>query len=669
MKKIFFLLILSALISQNFIYTQEIPLTGGYACSMKKMHSHLPILDTDVPIRHTFDVIKYTINLDIRNCFISPFPKNFNATIKIDLRVDTALNAINLNAVNTSLQINSVGLNGVSFTHTGNILTINLNRTYNPGEMVSVFINYSHLNIADGAFYVGTSIPSVMTDCEPEGARKWFPCWDKPGDKALLDLTAKVLTGIKLASNGRLNDSTVTGDTTYYHWVSKDPVATYLVVLAARSNYKLDIVYWHKLSNPADSIPIRLYYINTEGNNVKSYIADMTTYYSQKFTEHPFEKNGFNTAAVSGFGWAGMENQTMTTLGQSYWDVNTVSHEYAHQWFGDMITCATWADIWLNEGFASYIESIWLEHTSGYASYKGHINSHASSYLSQNPGWAMWNADWAVNTPNVNTLFNYAITYAKGACVLHMLRYTLQDTAVFFNCIRGYAGDTANFRFKSATTDDFTAKISSIAGQDLSWFINEWVKQPNHPVYANVYQISGSGSNWTVGFLAKQTQTNTIFHKMPLTIKITFSTGPDTTFRVMNDVNNQTYFWNFTRQPTSFSFDPNNDIVLKQGTTVQGIVSGIENENETPVAYNLYQNFPNPFNPVTVINYDIAKRGNVSIKIYDVLGKLIKEPVNEVKNAGRYQVSFDASNLPSGIYYYEINSGSFTDSKKMVLVK
>jgi aminopeptidase N len=671
MKKILLLVILFAFTSVSFLKAQDAPSHGWEYCSQKKMHSQNPFMpggDSPNTPKHKFDVLNYTLNLNIRDCFITPYPKSFIASVIVKFRVDTALSSITLNAVNTSLQIDSVGMSGASFTHTSNILTVTLNRTYNPGEVTQVKISYKHLNVSDGAIYVGNG--GFFTDAEPEGARKWFPCWDKPGDKATVDLTAKVPANVKLGSNGRLNDSTLTGDTLYYHWVSREPVATYLTVMTAKVNYNLNIVYWHKLSNPADSIPIRFYYNNGENpTNIQNIIADMTTYYSQKFTEHQFEKDGFTTAPASGFTWGGMENQTLTTLCANCWQTSLVSHEYSHQWFGDMVTCGTWADIWLNEGFATYAEALWLEHTGGYTSYKNDIVSDANSYISQNPGWPMYNPSWAETTPDVNTLFNTAITYNKGACVLHMLRYVLQDTTVFFNCLRVYAGDTLNFRNKNSVTDDFTNLISLVAGQNLSWFIDEWVKQPNHPVYGNIYQITGSGSNWSVGFQAIQTQTNTPFHKMPIVVKITFATGPDTSFRVMNDVNNQIFWWNgLTRQPSTVTFDPNNDIVLKQGSTTPGLV-GIIVQSETPFTYSLSQNYPNPFNPVTTIHYSIVKRENVSIKIYNVLGKLISEPVNEMKSAGSYQLSFDATNLPSGIYYYEIKSGSFTDTKKMVLVK
>ena len=141
----------------------------------------------------------------------------------------------------------------------------------------------------------------------------------------------------------------------------------------------------------------------------------MTTGFSQLFGEHPFEKNGFATLNNQ-FQWGGMENQTLTSLCPNCWSENLVSHEFAHQWFGDMITCATWADIWLNEGFATYWKRSGTNSRADTRAYKSDINNDASSYLSGNPGWPMYNPSWAITTPPNNTLFNYAITYAKGAC-------------------------------------------------------------------------------------------------------------------------------------------------------------------------------------------------------------------------------------------------------------
>ena len=394
-------------------------------------------------------------------------------------------------------------------------------------------------------------------------------------------------------------------------------------------------------------------------------ISDLTTFYSQKFGEFPFEKGGFTTAPASGFSWGGMENQTLITYCQGCW-VSYTSHEYGHQWFGDMITCATWADVWLNEGFATYCEALYREHTTGYSAYKSAINSDASTYLNSNPGWPILNPSWEFTTPDVNTLFNTAITYDKGACVLHMLRYVLGDT-VFFNVLHSYATDTVNFKYKPARTADVNAMWNIYSGQNLDYFFNEWIYQPNHPVYANTYNIANlGGGQFRVNFTANQTQSNTPFHTMPLTLKISFTTGSDTTIRVLNDANNQMFSFYFYRQPTTLVFDPNNDIVLKNASL---IVSADENNTVLPTKFNLYQNYPNPFNPVTVIKYDIPENSNVKISVFDVTGREIKNLVNEAKVPGNYEVMFNGVSLASGVYYYKLEAGNFSDVKKLILLK
>jgi len=560
MKKLFLLVFLLSCSIPNLM-AQE--LKGAEYCSQKKMNSKLPILDDKAAVLHAFDVLDYNLDLNIYNCFISPYPKTFTGVETIQLKVDTALNSINLNAVNTSLQINSVGLAGVSFVHSSNILTITLDRTYAVGETLSVKINYQHKTPAsqDG-WYVQSGF--VFTDAEPEGARTWFPCWDKPSDKATVNIRVKVPATVKLAANGRLADSTKNVDTIYYNWISRDPVATYLTVITGKVNYNLDLFYWPKISNPNELVPMRFYYNN--GENASSYkiqFLDMVTLFSNLFTEHPFEKNGF-AAVGSQFTWGGMENQTLTSICPGCWGINLISHEFAHQWFGDMITCATWADITLNEGFATYCEALWYEHTGGYSSYKSDINGDASQYLNSNPGWPIYNPSWAITTPNTNTLFNTAITYNKGACVLHMLRYVMGDP-LFFQGLKNYAN--SQFKYKSAMITDLLQIMTTTYGQDLTWFFNQWYNTANHPTYTNQYYISAQpNSMWEVGFVAKQSQTNTGFFSMPLEIKINFSNATDTTVKVFNNVNNQLFTFSFIKQVASVTFDPNNNIVLKTAT-------------------------------------------------------------------------------------------------------
>jgi len=116
-------------------------------------------------MQHSYDVLNYTLDLDLYGCYTTPYPKNFTAKEVITFRVDSVLNTISLNAVNTSLQVDSVSLSGAGFVHFSDTLKITLNRTYNPGEVAQVRISYKHKNVSDNAFYATGGY--VFTDCPP----------------------------------------------------------------------------------------------------------------------------------------------------------------------------------------------------------------------------------------------------------------------------------------------------------------------------------------------------------------------------------------------------------------------------------------------------------------------------------------------------------------------
>ncbi len=638
-------------------------MSGAEYCSMKKSRmSRLPVLEKEIlgSPTHAFDVLDYKLNLKIYDNFFSPYPHDFyHATNTMKFKVDSTLSSIQLNAVNTSLIIDSLRLAGVSFTHTNDILTIQLDRTYSPGEIVQVRICYHHANVEDGAFYAQGG--TVFTDCEPEGARRWFPCWDKQSDKATLDLTVKVPLAAKLGSNGALMDSTINGDTLTYHWVSNNKISTYLMVMSARLNYNLDILYWHKLSNPSVAIPLRFYYNPGETpQGIEAILPDMTTYYSENYCEHPYQKNGL-AALDDQFAWGGMENQTLTSICPNCWYESLVSHEFAHQWFGDLVTCATWADIWLNEGFATWSEAFWIEKTLGYSGYKSEIDNDASSYFQSNPGWAISVPDWAVNTPDVNTLFNFAITYAKGACALHQVRYLLGDT-LFFHTLQAYVNDT-NLRFGNASISDFNAKVNQVTGQNYDWYFNDWLFQPNNPSYYNTYNIEDLGTGqWKVNFFTTQDQLTPAFFRMVLELKVRFEDGTDTTFRVMNDANYQQYSFLFSKQPTLLEFDPDNQVVLKQAATLVGIPEASAHNGS-----HLFQNVPNPAINTTKVVYEIDHPTNIRLEILDITGRILATPVNEFKAAGKYSCDLDCSSYSSGLNYYRLKAGDVSLTKKMVI--
>lgn len=513
---------------------------------------------------HSFDVLNYNLKLNIYNCFLPPYSNSFSACEEITFNPCEKINSISLDAVNSSLIIDSVSGAVNSISHSKDILTIFFNKELDINETTRLKIYYRHKNIKDNSFLTHKGM--VFTDCEPDGARKWFPCWDKPSDKATLNLTAKVLSSVKLASNGRLADSVVTGDTTYYNWISRDPIATYLVSIIGKVDYNLDVEYWQDKNNPDDKVELRYYWNSGESetsiSHIKKTMRPMLDFFTEKFGKHPFEKNGFATVSRgSDFPWGGMENQSLTTLGYNSWNESTCSHEFAHQWFGDLISPKSWADIWLNEGFATFIEALWNEHQNGYVEYKKEILNLASFYKYTNPGWAISNPDWIENPPDKEILFSVSLSYYKGACILHLLRYVLGDS-VFFSSIKSYATDT-NFTYKNASIKDFANKINSVTGKDYNWFFNAWIYQPNHPVYRNNSRVTqNADGKWMLDYSIIQTQQN--FFPMVFELKIILEDGKSLTVKDFNEFNKQNFQYTFDSKPKKIIFDPNNEIVLKE---------------------------------------------------------------------------------------------------------
>lgn len=637
---------------------------GAEYCSQRKSRMNIVAQDNPFSLnspKHKFDVLNYSLDLDIFNCFTGSYPNNFTGSVIVTFRIDTALNSINLDAYSASLVIDSVSMNAVSFTHTNDVLNLVLDQQYQPGQTAQVKIYYHHLNVTDNAYYASGGF--VFTDCEPDKARRWFPCYDHPSDKATTEMFARVPLNVKMASNGRLQDSVTSGSARIYHWISAQPVATYLIIITAKVNYNLDIVYWTNPFIPgATPTPMRFYFNDGEDPTpMEQLIGPLATYFSDHYGNHPFEKNGFATLNNQ-FSWGGMENQTLTSLCPGCWYESLIVHEFAHQWFGDAVTCATWADIFLNEGFATWSEAFWYENTGGYTAYKSDIYSNADSYLNGNPGWPIVNPSWAFNPPNSNQLFNYAITYAKGACVLHQLRYVMGDSA-FFAGLKNYATDTNNL-LKSAVVADLQIKMEQASGQSLDWYFNEWLMEPNHPNYANSYNIMNMGGNsWRVRFFAKQTQTNTVFFVMPIELRIRFADGTDTIVRVMNDVNNQLFEFYFNKQVTQVSFDPNNDIVLKTAS----LIVGIEDPDYSPSQWILGQSVPNPANDYCVIPFDVPQTTNLQLLVSDLSGKIVFMTDAETYPKGTHEYRLQTDMLANGSYLYTLKAGEQKFTRKLII--
>jgi len=243
-----------------------------------------------------------------------------------------------------------------------------------------------------------------------------------------------------------------------------------------------------------------------------------------------------------------------------------------------------------------------------------------------------------------------------------MLRGVVGDST-FFDILRTYSTDPS-VSFGVATTEDFQAIAESVYGETLDYFFQEWIYGENEPTYTIGWDkslIGGDLYQVTLN-ISQNVNSNPSFFTMPVQIKFNTSLG-DTTVTLFNDAQVQNFQFEIDGEPMSIVFDPGNWI-LKNNTTVTEV-----EDFTLPLEFSLEQNYPNPFNPSTTIEYSIPESGNVTLKVFDVLGNEVATLVNGQNEAGKHKVEFDATGFNSGVYFYRIENGSSVETKKLVLLK
>ncbi len=494
-----------------------------------------------------FDVTYY--KLDIR-LTTSPNYLRGSVTMNAASRVN-GLAAITLDLM-SSMSIDSIRIGGLAaaFLQHASSFDVTLDRTYNSGEMISINIFYEGIPGSSGfgsfEFSSHSATPWVWSLSEPYGAKDWWPCKDHPADKAdSADILVRCDTAYRVGSNGKLISVTNHGDGTHtYHWQERYPISTYLVSVAV-TNYAA-FSNWFKYT-PTDSMEVLNYVLPEHLASAQAnlpLVVGMLHIYSDLFGLYPFiqEKYGH-----SEFGWGGgMEHQTMTSLGG--FSEGLTAHELAHQWFGDMITCRTWPDIWLNEGFATYCEILYREQKYGTGAYWGGVAGVKASARAAVGTLSI------VDTANIGVLFGWNLVYAKGATVLHMLRHVLGDS-VFFKSMYDYAHHPS-YRFGTASTADFRSMCESTSGKDLTYFFNEWVYGQNYPHYRYGWTSQSTDSGYAMSLDVRQTTgtSNPSFFTMPIDFKI-LSTGWDTTVTLFNNSSPQAFSLTVSHKPLSIQLD------------------------------------------------------------------------------------------------------------------
>ena len=415
------------------------------------------------------DVVHYALDLDYTPPAAAPAPLEgtLAGVATIDLVATADVDRFNLDL--RGLTATSVVVNGksMSFDQVQNELRISPRPKLKTGQSATVVVTYGGTTIQptdiEGALYGWvTTRDGAMVVSEPDGSATWFPVSDHPTDKATYSFDITVPDGLEAVANGLLEGSSSAGGLTTWSWDAPDPMAAYLAT-ATVGDFTL------KQYTAANGTPI----IDAiDPTRTPAQVAalertsDMLVFFSERFGPYPFVSYG---AIVDNdtVGYA-LETQTRSFFSRTAGE-GTVAHELAHQWMGDHVSPGRWADIWLNEGWATYASWIWLENrgmSTAQARFDGVYARAATSST-----WSTVLAD-----PGPLGLFGTAV-YDRGAALLHALRGKVGDAAfwkIAQTWVERYGGGTA-------TTADFIALSKEVSGQDLGDFFQKWAYNPTKP--------------------------------------------------------------------------------------------------------------------------------------------------------------------------------------------
>ena len=372
----------------------------------------------------------------------------------------------------------------LKFEQTDNELIVYFAKPFRHGHKVAFTVAYQGQDPKDGLRFYTESQENpalVASDSWPDGVHHWFPCNDYPNDKVTNEIIATVKKPLKVASNGLLQSVTENPaeGTTTWHWVQDLPHSTYLIVLAA-APYEI-------IHDAYGTIPISYWVYPRHKKNAQLVFGKtpkMMKFFNCIFGyDYPWIK--YDQVIVP-FG-GGAESTTATVMGhrimydskgeKDFSSIGIVSHELAHQWWGDLITLRSWAHAWMNESFGTYCDYLYYRFERGEDEGAVNLLRKKDSYLRE--------ARNRYIRPIVynryrrpQDLFD-AHSYPKGAVVLHMLRFVLGDE-VFFRTLKHFLHEYA---FEPVDTHDFMKSVKSVSGKDMEWFFKQWVFSPGHPEF------------------------------------------------------------------------------------------------------------------------------------------------------------------------------------------
>lgn len=554
-------------------------------------------------------------------------------------------------------EIDAIWFNGVQYTNydrqENNVLVPVT--PINTGDSFSAQIFY-HGQTSTGGFFSGvTNAYSSAYDkyvtwtlSEPLAASDWFPVKQDLEDKAdscyvFLTCDQSEMAG----SQGLLTNVVDLGNGKHrFEWKSFYPIDYYLISFAV-ADYQEYNVYAHPAEMNGDSILIQNFIYDAPNclENNKAGIdqtAEFIELFSDLYILYPFseEKYGHCLTQLGG----GMEHQTMTTIGG--FSFHLVAHELGHMWFGDNVTCATWSDIWINEGFATYSDYLANEYIQGWEAGKSFISAAQNSAMSS-PGGSVYVPEDEVYPGNEWRIFSGRLSYDKGAVIIHMLRHEIQNDDLFFEVMSTFQ---TNFTGGTATGEDFKNTAEDITGMDFDYFFDQWYYGEGYPKY----DLDWYSTNNTFHMTSTQSASaSTPLFKMLMEYRLMFLDGTDTLVKLWQTDNVNTYEIETGKTVGLVVVDPEKWTMEK----VNSIIIGID-EMESPAYFTVG---PNPVSDFVNVYFPNSSANERTIEITDLQGKLIQRA-----QTSNDQIKINTMDLPKGIYLMHVSDGEFSTNRKLI---
>jgi hypothetical protein len=648
-----------------------LPLTSCSYCTAEFARLQQQRASYDAP-RRPYNVLSYTLFMDWSQALSQTGEvgavRQFTGRNTIALRIDS-INVQTLIFHSATMRIDSCFVHGRRITQpifvdeTRTECAVPLDFTPRVGDSVSVDFFYTHTspdNSATSGFYLydrnrigeiprytANGIPridtfytaerSAYTMSQPNNARNWMPCNDTPNDKALATITIRVPQGFTALSNGLLQSSTSTvAGTIDYRWQTRLPIPTYLMNGAASRyvEYGETLPALRGALGSRDSLAVRYFVWQpdydqtiTDGTRYNARMAlrstpGMITGLERYFGVYPFEK--YYTVAVQPYLYGGMEHQTMTIINRNWLRGQDLglAHEVAHHWLGNKVTCGSWADIWMNEGGATWSEALWMESFGAADLYQGFIRNRTNLYLTLG-GIALP----ALYQPPADQLFATATTYFKAGLVYNMMRRMVGDS-LFFPALRSYIEE---FAYSTATTADMQRSFErAISNPPIAWstFFRQWVYQAGHPqfVVSSVQQVlSSSPPRTQVEITVNQVQSAT-FANVPSAFEVIApivfvgNRGQRQTFplRITERTQRTSIIVPFV--PDSVLFDPDDTILCEK--IVNPRPTSVQSISQRPYSASI---FPQPVITGEPLQYVLSE--NIALpavlEIIDLQGRIV----------------------------------------------